>query len=117
MAGGKLFPDEALPDSYFQGGTHLYREPDDYPDLHELFNMLREAGGSRAGVNTVLAGDTAVVVTFATAYPTGTIPNVVATAQGQNVNVRADGISETGCTLHISGILGVDCDVAYIATA
>lgn len=115
MAGGILFPDEDLPESYFQGGTHLYREPDAYPDLHQLFNFVRGAGGARKGKGTVLAGQTAIAVTFSSAFPAASAVKVVATAQGQNVNVWVSAISVSGCTLNIAATLGVDCDVAYTA--
>lgn len=118
MAGGQLFPFEDLPESYFQGGSHLEREPDGYPDLHELFNKLRTWGMAvQKGSGTVTAGQTTKAVTFGTAFPVGTTVRVVATAVGQNVNVWASAVGIAGCTLEIGGTLGVDCVVSFIAFA
>jgi len=117
MAGGKLYPDEALPEGYFAGQKHITREPDDYPDLWELLNSVRGGGGTRQGSGTVVSPGTSIAVTFPTAFPAGSTVRVVATAEGQNVNVYPTAITVTGCTLNISGALGVDCVVAYTAFA
>lgn len=117
MAEGKTYPLEDLPDSYFSGGKHLERTPDDYPDLHELFNLLRAGGGGAAvGHDTVAAGDTTKAVTFATAFPAGSTVKVLCVAEA-NVNCYPSAISETGFTANISGILGTDVDVAFVAFA
>lgn len=117
MAGGKLFPEEAIPEGYFAGQKHITREPDDYPDLWQLLNSLRKVGGAKQGEAKVTAGVTSEAVVFGTAFPTGTTVRVLVTPRATpgagSVWVTAE--SETGFTANIVGILGTDVDYFWIA--
>ena len=116
MAGGKNFPDEDLPGDYFAGQKHITREPDAYPDLDQMLNALRQGGGVRMGSGIVVTPGTSVAVVFTEPFLAGATVRVVATAQGQNVNVYPTAITVNGCTLN-TAVLGVDCVVAYTAFA